>query len=979
MKLEYVYEWQNLTEPFFLSPVKNLKSPDTQPAIWLRELEVRAGEKEFHELVNFIKTDSQQSAFLSAALALSQFLRETFLAHPEFLRPLLAKSIDQRLTEILASINNLDRTIAHNETILMDHLRLKKLEAHSLIALADLAGVSDVPTTTLWLSDLAESCLHTTIRFLLRDAHHQGKISLVDQDDPERGSGMIVLAMGKLGAYELNYSSDIDLIIFVDERAPAITEPFEAVEIYSKLVRRMVRILQDRTATGYVFRVDLRLRPDPGSTPLALPVTAALRYYEERGQNWERAAMIKARPVAGDRAAGEKFLHELAPYIWRKYLDYAAIADIQSIKRQIHAFKGASNIQIRGHNIKLGRGGIREIEFFVQTQQLIAGGRSPQLRGAGTLAMLNELYVLGWITHEVRDTLERDYLYLRQLEHRIQMIADEQTHIIPADEAHLSRVAYLMGYFDVNDFNTECLSILESVEKHYAALFEQERELGISTGNLVFTGKTDDPDTLLSLTMIGFKRPSDISRTIRAWHYGRYPATRSAEARERLTELTPALLRAFGNTKNGDDAFMRFDSFLQGLPAGIQLFSLLRTNPNLLELLVLIMSAAPRLAQSITRRPHIFDGLLDPLLYTELPTGSYLKDRLDRFLMSAMNYEDVLVRLRIFASEQKFLIGVRLLTGSIDGKRAGLAYTDLANQMIREVFDVCMREFASRHGVVAGCRVAIIGLGKLGTYELTASSDIDIILIYDHDDSAIQSNGEKPLYVSQYFSRLTQRLISALSAPMGEGVLYEVDMRLRPSGNQGPVAVHLAAFQKYQRDHAWTWEHLALTRARVICGDQNLTTLLQEEIATIIAKPRDRQQVAEDVRAMRVYRQQRSPKSFWDLKMANGGIVDLEFIVQFAQLIGLVPYREGQSTTEALKKLTVEPLTEDLVVASQLYTDTQQLMRLCLNVTVNDDELLPGLIEIMLKVTGEPDLPHLKAAIKEAATKVSRSFDALVR
>lgn len=964
-----------MTEPFFLLPVRTLKSPDTELTNWIRELEARAGEKKLDDLVDFLKKDSQQSAFLNAALALSQFLRETFLANPEFLLPLLVTSIEQRLKEILASISE---TIAQNETILMDQLRLKKLEAHSLIALGDLAGISDVPTTTLWLSNLAEACLHTTVSFLLRDAHHHGKIRLIDSDHPERGSGMIVLAMGKLGAYELNYSSDIDLIVFVDNRAPAIIEPFEAVEVFSKLVRRLVRILQERTATGYVFRVDLRLRPDPGSTPLALPVTAALRYYEERGQNWERAAMIKARPVAGDQEAGEKFLQELSPYIWRKYLDYAAIADIQSIKRQIHAFKGNNNLHIRGHNIKLGRGGIREIEFFVQTQQLIAGGRFPQLRGSGTLSMLNELCVLSWITREVRDNLEQNYLYLRQLEHRIQMIADEQTHIIPDDDDQLLRIAYMMGYYDVKDFNLDCLKILEGVEKHYAALFEQQEELGTITGNLVFTGKTDDPDTLNSLTMIGFQRPADISRTIRSWHYGRYPATRSAEARERLTELTPALLKAFGNTKNGDDAFMRFDSFLQGLPAGVQLFSLLKTNPILLELLVLIMSAAPRLAQTITRRPHIFDGLLDPSLYTELPTLSYLKNRLDQFLASAMSYEDILVRLRIFASEQKFLIGVRLLTGTIDGRRSGLAYTDLANLIIREVFEVCFREFALRHGVMAGCRVAVLGLGKIGTYELTASSDIDIILIYDHDDSAVKSDGEKSLYVSQYFSRLTQRLIAALSAPMGEGVLYEVDMRLRPSGNQGPIAVHLAAFQKYQRANAWTWEHLALTRARVICGDQNLTTLLQNEIATIVAKPRSRQQVAEDVRAMRAYRQRNSPKSFWDLKMTNGGIVDLEFIVQFAQLIQLIGFREGQPTIEALKKFPIAPITSNLVAASQLYTDTQQILRLCLDGVASDEELLPGLIEILLKATGEPDLPHLKATILEAASDVKASFDAFV-
>ena len=441
--------------------------------------------------------------------------------------------------------------------------------------------------------------------------------------------------MGKLGAHELNFSSDIDLIVFFDPDAPAIIDPIDATDLFARLTRRLVRILQDRTEHGYVFRTDLRLRPDPGSTPLAIPVEAALNYYEGRGQNWERAAMIKARPVAGDIEAGEAFLKELQPYVWRKYMDYAAIADVHSIKRQIHAHKGHGEIAVKGHNVKLGRGGIREIEFFVQTQQLIAGGRFPELRGRETVPMLGQLASRGWITAEARDALTRQYWFLRRVEHAIQMVADEQTHTLPEDDEGLERIARMLGFADAATHSRRrsahrCMQ----VERHYAALFETAPELSSGIGNLVFTGDVDDPDTLETLAGLGFQRPSDICRVIRGWHFGRYRATQSAEARERLTELTPALLEAFGQTRRADEALIRFDEFLAGLPAGIQLFSLLQSNPALLKLLATIMGAAPRLAAIITRRPHVFDGLLDPALLSELPNRAYLSARLAAFLES---------------------------------------------------------------------------------------------------------------------------------------------------------------------------------------------------------------------------------------------------------------------------------------------------------------------------------------------------------
>ncbi|TWH02932.1 glutamate-ammonia-ligase adenylyltransferase [Ochrobactrum sp. J50] len=975
---------ENAKALFFEREIRALTPLDPARAeTFLADLAARAGEEELTGVVALLKK-AGTARFFSAVLDLSPFIREALTRHPRILDRIAAKPPEVALEDILAEISASAASEHVTEASLMTSLRVFKREAHVLIALCDLAGIFDTQATTGWLTDLAEACTGTAVRFLLLDADRAGKTELPDRNHPDKDSGWIVLGMGKFGARELNYSSDIDLIVFIDETRPAIGDPYECVETFSRLTRRLVRILQDRTGDGYVFRVDLRLRPDPGSTPLAIPVGAALHYYEGRGQNWERAAMIKARPVAGDRESGKQVLAELSPYVWRKYLDYAAIADVHSIKRQIHAHKGHGDIAVRGHNVKLGRGGIREIEFFVQTQQLIAGGRFPELRGNQTVPMLARLAERGWITEKARDALAKEYYFLRDVEHRIQMIADEQTHILPEDDEGFARVAHMMGYADTAAFSAAFLDALKVVEKHYAALFEQAPELGSASGNLVFTGDVDDPDTLETLAAMGYERPSDICRVIRTWHFGRYRATQSAEARERLTELTPALLKAFAETKRADEALLRFDGFLKGLPAGIQLFSLLQSNPRLLNLLVMIMSAAPRLAEIITRNPHVFDGLLDPAIFSEMPTRAYLEERLRVFLGPATDYEEVLDRLRIFAAEHRFLIGIRLLTSAIDGVRAGRAFSDLAELMIGKAFEVVEAELERRHGRVKGAKVALLAMGKLGSRELTAGSDVDLILLYDHDKETDESDGEKPLAPSQYYIRLTQRLIAALSAPTAEGVLYEVDMRLRPSGNKGPVATHIESFGKYQRSEAWTWEHMALTRARPIHGDEAFMDHIRREIDEVLSAPRDVKKIAKDVREMRglIY-QEKPPADDWDFKLKPGGIVDLEFIAQFAVLANKVDRKPRPLGTEeilsALDPSFADPaLADNLVSAHRLYTNLSQTIRLCLGSDAKREEFIPGMIDLLCRAADMPDIKRVEHHLAEVAVDVRTSFEKLL-
>ncbi len=949
----------------------------------LTDLASAAKEVGFDRLSTLAKATSPLASFLGAVFDLSPFLRDIALLRPEILDSLFDQSADDRIETIIESLPQLGLTIDH-EGELMTALRLAKAEAHFLIALSDLAGVYGGEKTTSRVSRLAIAATQATVRFLLRDAARAGKLTIKSAAAPEIGSGWIFLGMGKLGANELNYSSDIDMIVLFDPWAGVLADIHDGVETFSRLTRRLVRIMQDRTADGYVFRTDLRLRPDPGSTPLAIPRDAAMHYYEGRGQNWERAALIKALPIAGDIEAGKEFLKELSPFIWRKYLDYAAIADVHSIKRQIHAHKGHGEVAVLGHNVKLGRGGIREIEFFVQTQQLIAGGREPELRGRETVPMLWKLVEKGWIENAAAKALTREYWFLRDVEHRIQMVADEQTHSLPDTDEDLLRIARMAGFKTTAAFSERLRSALLTVEKHYAALFEAAPELSTGLGNLVFTGDNDDPGTIETLTSLGFTRPSDMCRIIRTWHFGRYKATQSAEARERLTELTPSLLRAFGSTKSPDDTLLHFDGFLQGLPSGIQLFSLLNTNPALLELLVRIMGAAPRLSDIITRKPHVFDGLLDPAIYRDIPTLDYLADRLEAFMDGQFGYEEKLDRLRIFGSEQKFLIGVRMLTGALPPVSAGHALSNLADLLLAWTFDLVKLEFARRHGSIEGGEVALLGLGKLGSRELTAGSDIDLILLYDHPEDAVESDGEKPLHPSQYYSRLTQRLIAAVSAPTAEGVLYELDLRLRPSGNKGPVATRLAAFEKYQAEEAWTWEHMAMTRGRAVAGDPDVTARVDMALETVLSASRDLRKVDKDVAEMRaLIEQEKSPKGPYDFKLMPGGLIDLEFIAQSAAMTRRFEGGRSTSTETVLAHLNDPRLSREqrdlLVTAHRFFSAQTQILRLCLNNDLGEDELNDTLLEIMCRAADLPDGATFAAHVKNTAEQVRTIFNLLFR
>jgi glutamate-ammonia-ligase adenylyltransferase len=911
--------------------------------------------------------------FLSGVFAGSSYLFGLAERRPQRLSAALNAAPEKRFAQILSAAAA-EAASAVTQRELMSILRQGKNEVAFLIALADLGDVWTVEEITRRLSEAADMFLSLAVRFLLTRAARAGKILPADPSAPEKQSGLIVLGMGKYGAHELNYSSDIDLIIFFDREAAPLASGVEAGSFFVRLTRELVHIMQERTADGYVFRTDLRLRPDPGSTQAAISTDAALRYYESLGQNWERAAMIKARPAAGDIEAGKAFLGALGPYIWRKYLDYNAIADIHAMKRQIHAAKGHGQIAVAGHNLKLGRGGIREIEFFVQSQQLIAGGRQRALRSRQTLEALDRLTDYDWISPKVRDDLSAAYRYLRRLEHRLQMMADQQTHTLPSSPQELAKFARFEGYVELEDFERDLRHTLQTVQKHYAALFESVPELTTSRGgNLVFTGDSDDPATSETLAKLGFKNASAAIATIKGWHYGRYPAMKSARARENLTEFTPALLEALGHTGDPDLALATFDKFLSEVPTALQLFAMLRANPSLLQLIAQIMGSAPRLARLLTRRRRIMDAILDPGHLGDKPADEDLRRHIRREILDAGAYEDQLNRGRIAGQEQMFLIGVQLLSGQLTPQQAGKSYSIIAEAIIESLLDAVQAHYG---GTLPA--PAVIAMGKLGGYETTASSDVDLIVVYDAPASAPQA--------SHHYARMTQRLISAISAPTSEGELYAVDMRLRPSGKAGPVAVRLDGFLSYQKNEAWTWEHLALTRARPIAGPPDLREHLRQIIREVLTAPRDRAKAATDVLEMRaMIEKEKGTSDIWQTKTYKGGLIDVEFIAQFLQIAHAAekPAILDQNTGNALQKLTAACFLsasdgDMLLKAAALYQDISQILRLCADVGFDPKEAPRDLIDLLLHATGEPELSRLEARLRETYSEVARLFSKLV-
>ncbi len=985
--------------------------PKKQTALLVCEqyLFSHCNEKELHA---YLKMHPQSLKLVAGCLYHSPFLRKLMQAHPEWvLASLSARALQNPSPD--PSDHPLpqgERVVAvdgkaHFETLLQRITTLKYTSIESAmrelrrarnsialhIALMDCSGAWQLQDVTNALTQTADVAIKVALDIALRVEVEAGRFKEYPSSDPlghllpqgekaaALSSGITIIAMGKHGASELNYSSDIDLIALFDPAIMPVSAGQEPQLVAIKIIQTIVKLLDQHTADGHVFRVDLRLRPDPASTPLALSINAAFAYYESVGQNWERAAMIKARAVAGDIALGEHFLNELTPFIWRKYFDYAAIADIHAMKRQIYVHKGHETIAIEGHDIKLGRGGIREIEFFVQTQQLIYGGRRPQLRGKQTLNMLQELQADDWISPQAVKDLTATYIFLRTTEHRLQMLNDEQTQRLPIEPAALDSFALFCGYTPAL-FRKTLLKHLQNVEHHYAHLFEDAGNLAGQTGSLVFTGASDDLETLKTLKNMRFKNSKDAVELIRGWHFGRRKAVTTQRARENLTELVPKLLVAFGGSTDPDAALLAFDEALAKMPASVELFALLSQNKALLDLFATLLGNAPRLAQIVTHRPHVLDSLLDPE-FTKLPTHAIITQRIAHLLGRSTDLEDFLNQARELAYAERFAVGAGVLSRLIDPLDAGAAHSAIAQAFIAQALAEVQRECAARYGTIAGARMAILGLGKLGGCEMTAASDLDLIIIYDAPENAI-SDGKRGLSPTDYYTRITQRLITALSAPMARGVLYEIDLRLRPSGRKGPVAVSLQGFEAYHANEAEVWEHMALTRARCVAGDATLSVKIEGVIHTILQRSREKNPLTQYIQDMRsMVAQEKGDNNPFDLKLAIGGFLDIEFIAQFCVLLyahehpKIMCQNTGAVLEQMIKSGALNKADgQKLYEAWAFYSRFEQLLRICLEERFDPATMRTAMLKWLANRLDLPNFSVMQAHLKALHYEVRAVF-----
>ena len=858
----------------------------------------------------------------------------------------------------------------------MAALRRGKAQTHLAVALLDLSGDADLSETTGAITAFADAAASAALAVAARTLGEQNRLAPAGEGVGAGPiPGFIVLAMGKGGAGELNYSSDVDLSLFFDPEQLPVRPGHEPRPVAQRIAQLLVRVLEQTTPDGYVFRTDLRLRPDPNSTAPAVTVPAALNYYQSLGQNWERAAFIKARPSAGDIPAGQAFLQSLEGFIWRRHLDYAAIEDIHAIKRRIRAAKGTAGLRDPAFDVKLGWGGIRDIELFVQTQQLILGGRRAALRQPETLKALQALVEEGVLGAPEAAALDAAYVFFRHVEHRLQMVADEQTHRLPADPAQAARIARLCGFESLDAFDA-------ALEAHRARVIEIDQRLfpkdaaaaaDDPLAGLRFTGVDNDPATDAHLRAMGYAQPDKVGAVIRDWQSGRVRALRTERARRLMAGLTPAILRAAAESDEADRVFARFADLIAGLTAGVQVLSLYEAHPALIGETMAALSVSQPLAETLSRRPALLDLFSEPRFFA--PLAGDPPDAARDLLApaaAAKSLDDAMNAARRAHREEMFRIAMQILKGVATAAEAGRAYADLAEASVAAMAQAAVRAVEADKGPLPGA-FCVLGLGKLGGRELAAGSDLDVMVVYEPREG-VDADGV------QAFTKLTQRLIAALSAPTEEGVLYEVDMQLRPSGAKGPVAVRLSSFARYYREEAWTWELLALTRARPVVGDTALAARIASEARAILAAPRDSAAVLADAAAMRARMERERPGSGpWDLKLKPGGLVDVEFIAQALQITAGDPKVLSPNTAEALAALAEQgalPPEEAaaLIEAQTAYADLQQVLRLCAPSAFDPAAAGSQLRSLLARALGVVDFDDVETRLRVHARTVRRIF-----
>lgn len=842
------------------------------------------------------------AARLAGVLGWSGFVADVLRAQPELLHGEWAARLTERLPDDeLAEALRARILAAADESALMRELRRARQSALARIAVRDMLALADLDETLRQTSLVAEACIDAALTRLhewQRATHGEAR------DARGRAQQLIVLGMGKLGGRELNFSSDIDLIFAFDENGESDgPRPLSNEQYFTRLGRKLIRVLDEVTADGFAYRVDMRLRPFGDSGPLVMTANGVESYYEQHGREWERYAFVKARPVAGDLAAGDALLKRLQPFVYRRYLDFGVFESLREMKAAINA--EVRRRELRNH-VKLGPGGIREAEFVVQLFQLIRGGREPALRKRGFSDALDAAMELACLDRDDGRALARAYAFLRRLENRLQQAADAQAHEVPDPGPSRDALAASLGFATTAAFEAEWESHRQVVRRLFdRAFLGPEPVVAAEPLDAVW----NDPEQAeqRELRSAGFENPAAAAAQLQALKERVERQPPGTHGLRRLKKLMPRVIAAAARQAFPDAALARMLKLIEAVLGRTTYLALLLENPRALEHLARVCSASDWIAQLVARHPVLLDELIDPRLFEDAPTRATLREDLAAHLSRcpAGDLEALMDALREFQQVSVMRVAAADIAGRLPVMQVSDRLTDVAELVIGAVLDSAEAHLVNRHGepryVADGterrARFLVVGYGKLGGLELGYGSDLDLVFLHDSRGERQQTDGARPLDNAVFFLRLTQRLIHLLSTPTAAGVLYEVDTRLRPSGQAGLLVSSMEAFEKYQRGEAWTWEHQALLRARPVAGDRHLAEAFRRLRQEVLTAPRDAETLRRDVAEMR--RRMRGGRAaadgLFDLKAGKGGITDIEFLAQYWVL------REAHAAPELLE------------------------------------------------------------------------------
>ncbi len=838
----------------------------------------------------------EQIAVFLRVCALSDFVAHACRREPPLVSWMLADGDTSRAAEVYRRELEARTAGVADEKQLMEVLRLYRRDQMVRIAWRDLIGSADMVETTADLSGLADACLDLALERLYRWHCEQWGTPVNAVGEAQQ---LVVLGMGKLGANELNFSSDIDLIFAYPEDGETHggRRTMSNQEFFIKLGQALIRALDANTAHGFVFRVDMRLRPFGESSALAVSFDAVEDYYQVHGREWERYAMIKARVVAGDRQAGDDLMARLKPFVYRKYVDFGAFESLREMKGMI-----AREVQRKGmaDNVKLGAGGIREVEFIGQAFQLIRGGREPTLQKRRILTVLEALRGFDLLPDFVVDELVEAYFFLRNTEHRLQEFAEQQTHMLPGDEEGRLRLAFGMGFDAWPAFERVLRDHMRRVHEHFEQVFAAPQTEHAESDELdltgVWQGTLDDEQASAALLQAGYVDTAEVYRQLQALASSRAYFNMSTTGQTRIDHLIPLLLGAVGSSDEPDQTLVRLLRIVEAIGRRSSYIALLVENPMALSQLVRLCSASPWIASQLSRNPHLLDELLDPRTLYSPPQRDAVRNEVRQRLLHIDSEDleaqmEVLRRikqaavLRVAAADVMEAVPLMVVSDHL---------TDIAEVMVEAAFELAWRHLLARHGRpqcgdarVCDSGFAVIGYGKLGGIELGYGSDLDLVFLHSVESAARSTNGDKPIDNAVFYARLGQRMIHILNTRTPAGVLYEVDTRLRPSGTSGLLVSNVDAFADYQREHAWTWEHQALVRARLITGDVGIAEAFSAIRSELLTRQRELDQLRRDVVEMREKMRSQLSKAEagkFDLKQDPGGIADIEFMVQYGVL-----------------------------------------------------------------------------------------------